>query len=436
MVQSAAARFVILSILAVTPLTDADLAAAIRRSGQASPVQLPAGAALREPITVKLQRTGAELKSHEVGTSFYIARIAVGSPPQELRVIFDTGAGSVLLPHRACKSEACQTHRRFSPWQSSTAMDVGIDGGLVQKGQRLAKGAVMRDVATIGFSQSDLGEGEAKTVLVRDNICLPGSVSSEHGNGSARACVDMPLLAAISMDEKPFLALPADGIIGLGMEALSPAGCSFLAHLFEGATGVSRTFGIHLGSSTGEVSFGGINSSLLSEPLVWLPVHDPASGYWQVAIRQVRLGSRIVDACSHGCHGVVDTGASRLGVQHNIYDKLSFDIARSLQPSRTGSCVGPSLELDLGDMVLRLDPEDYSDSRCEPLLGALTKLEEPEFVGVYALGTAIMRHYYAAFDVESQRIGFARAASAAMDVNGKDRAPLSSLSTKQGLVVV
>ena len=36
-----------------------------------------------------------------------------------------------------------------------------------------------------------------------------------------------------------------------------------------------------------------------------LPVHDPASGYWQVAIRQVRLGSRIVDACSHGCHGVV-----------------------------------------------------------------------------------------------------------------------------------
>ena len=69
-------------------------------------------------------------------------------------------------------------------------------------------------------------------------------------------------------------------------------------------------------------------------------------------------------------------------------------------PPIPGSCVGPSLELDLGDMVLRLDPEDYSDSRCEPLLGALTKLEEPEFVGVYALGSAIMRHYYAAFDVE------------------------------------
>ena len=38
-------------------------------------------------------------------------------------------------------------------------------------------------------------------------------------------------------------------------------------------------------------------------------------GFWEVAIQSVRLGNLTVHACAapHGCRGIIDTGASRLG---------------------------------------------------------------------------------------------------------------------------
>jgi len=400
MYQSLAA---LLALLASIELASADLGAALRRAsagqGAATAPTLPAQAALQRPVAIELTKKSSVSSPHGIDATFYTANVTVGHPAQSLEVMFDTGSGSVLLPHRACQSAACKEHRRYSPWQSATAMDVGINGAQVQKGQRLAKGAVMRDVATIGFSQADLGDGEAKTVLVRDSVCVKEDQS----------CVDMPLLAAISMDDKPFAAMPSDGIIGLGMEALSPKGCSFLSYLFEGATGVSKVFGVYLGADRGQLMLGDVNAQVVSEPITWLPVDHPAEGYWQVAINSVRVGGVVMDSCASGCHGVVDTGASRLGVQQTVYDKIHTKLLGSLSAMAGGGCQGPSVEIDLGSMVLTLGAEDYSDVHCEPLIGSLN-LEEPKFVGVYSLGEAVLRHYYAAFDWENQRVGFARVA--------------------------
>jgi len=386
----------------------ADLGAAVRKAqGQAlrqgySLPNLPAQAALQHPMPVELEKRRS-IGTNGIEAVFYVANVTVGHPAQQMEVMFDTGSGTILLPHRACQSTACQHHRRYSPWESSTAMDVGIDGGLVQKGQRLAKGTVMRDVATIGFSQADLGDGEAKTVLVRDSVCF-----TSHAQDSA--CVDMPLLAAINLDDKPFAALPSDGIVGLGLAALSPEGCNFLRYLFEGSSsGVSKVFGMYLGAEKGQLMLGDVNKDMISGPLTWFEVDHPKEGYWQVAIRSVRLGGIVMDSCSGGCHGVVDTGASRLGVQQTVYGTMHSELLRSLSPSAAGQCVGPLLEIDLGDMVLELGPEDYADGNCDPLLGSLA-LEEPKFVGVYSLGEIVLRHYYAAFDWENERVGFARVA--------------------------
>lgn len=71
-------------------------------------------------------------------------------------------------------------------------------------------------------------------------------------------------------------------------------------------------------------------------------------------------------------------------------------------------CTGPTLEFDLGAIVIALEAPDYSDESCKPALGPLN-LEEPAFVGVYAFGESVLRRYYAAFDWESQRVGFAPA---------------------------
>lgn len=277
-------------------------------------------------------------------------------------------------------------------------MDINLNGKLVQEGHRFARGNVTRQGVALGYTQADLGEGDAKSVLVRDHVCL-----STQGH-----CADTAVLAATSLDDVPFRAMPNDGIVGLGLESLAAGHlCSFFGRLLEGSHAMLPQFGISFGDKTGEIHFGGHDASRFEGSLHWLPVDHPEQGYWQVAIQAVRVGGVIIDTCSRGCHGVVDTGASRLGVQESGLLKLKTALAAA-SPSPLG-CKGPILELDLGEYVLQLGPQDYSDQQCTPQLGPL-KLDESQFSGVYALGESVLRRYYAAFNWEKKQIGFARIA--------------------------
>jgi len=277
-------------------------------------------------------------------------------------------------------------------------MDVNITGELVQQGHRFAHSGGMRQGVIIGFTQSDLGQGDAHAVFVRDHICM-GS------NAGGESCVDMALTVATKLQDVPFRAMPNDGIVGLSLGGLATGPlCSFLGRLLEGSEAMLPQFGISFGAENGEIHFGGHDATRFADPLRWFPVDHPESGYWQVAILAVRVGNTTIDSCQRGCHGIVDTGASRLGVQASHLPKLRAALASSM--TNSGSCQGPELALDLGGFMLTLQPEDYTDAQCAPQLGPLD-LEEPEFAGVYALGETVLRRYYAAFDWGALRIGFA-----------------------------
>lgn len=398
--QQALANLLAASLVLLAPLPVlGDLGAALRRAAAQASTPLPASAPLNSTVVVPLQRVGVrKTGAHSVlDASFYIGNIWVGHPSQELSVMFDTSSGHVLLPHRACKRVACLEHRRYSPWASSTAMDVNVDGGLVQAGRRFAKGRGVRDGATIGYTQSDLGEGEAKSVVVRDSLCV---------GQAEKACVDMALLAATSLDETPFRAMPNDGIIGLGLQSLAAGPLlSFAARLFEGSRNVLPQFGISLGQESGEIHFGGHELARFEGPLTWFPVHRPEDGYWQVAIKAIRVGGVTVDNCRRGCHAVVDTGVSRLGVQASRLPGLKAALTSTA--SDEGRCMGPDLTFDLGSMAVTLGPQDYASGDCTAQLGSLSLDDGPKFTGVYAFGGTVLRRYYAAFDWEQRKVGFA-----------------------------
>jgi len=280
-------------------------------------------------------------------------------------------------------------------------MDVNVNGTEVSTGSRLAHGKVMRDGATMSYTQSDLGTGDVTAVLVRDSVCLEAGAAD-----GSRACVDLAVLAALEEDDVPFRTMPNDGIVGLGLESLAIGKLSsFMSRLLEGSKNVLPQFGILFGRHGGELHFGGHQASRFAGLLRWLPVDHPEDGYWQVAIKAVYVGEKLVDDCAEGCHGVVDTGASRLGVQASRLPRLRAALQASvLQGSQP--CHGAALRFDLGEFSLSLGAEDYTDANCTPQLGELS-LEEPAFHGVYALGETVLRRYYAAFDWETRRIGFA-----------------------------
>jgi hypothetical protein len=391
------------ALLLPAELARADLGAALRRARGAAAVSAPSSPSqspIASSVVVPLKRVSARLSEAEDVASFYVGSVTVGTPAQELQVLFDTSSGHVLLPHRACQSKACVEHRRYSPWESSSATDVNVDGEPVVKENRLAKGTVMRQVASTEFTQADLGEGKATGVLVRDEICL--------GSRDGPACASVAMVAATKLEDVPFRAMPHDGIIGLGLDGLSAGPlCSFLDQLFSGSKDMLPQIGIYFGTDAGELYIGSHDRAMIAEPLRWFPVSHPENGYWQVEVLAVRAGNITVDDCKGGCHGLVDTGASRIGVQEARMAKLQQALASTQLPA--GGCQGPTLEFDLGGMVLTLQPSDYANDACTPQLSPLD-LDEPKFAGLYALGERVLRRYYAAFDWEAKRVGFAPSA--------------------------
>lgn len=369
-----------------------DLGAALRRASPTKPVFVPV-TPMTSSVVVPLRRvSGHKVEGGEA--VFFVGDINVGNPPQQLTVVFDTSSGDVVLPHRACHNTSCLEHRRFSPWESLSSSDVNHDGGRVDDRVRLARGRVKRDVVTLDYSQSDLGDGQVKGVMVRDTLCV----------GVPQACTNLALLAAIQMDERPFRSMPSDGIVGLGLPALTTGPTSsLLGQLFSMAPQVLPQFGIAFGQDQGELHLGGHGLARLAGPLRWFPVDHPDKGFWQVAIRSVRVGNHTVDNCQRGCHGIIDTGVSRLGIQKHTFPKVKAALVSSRS---RGRCVGPDLIFDLGGMELTLSSSDYSGSDCKPQVGRLD-LDEPEFVGVYAFGGTMLRRYYTAFDWDQHKLGFA-----------------------------
>lgn len=358
----------------------------------------PKHAPLNKPLRVPLERVPARGGNP---ATFYVGKVAIGQPPQEFKVLFDTSSGHALVPHKACKSIACIEHKQYSPWASALAMDVNINGSAVDKGHRFARHGLIRDGVSVDFTQADLGEGEAKSVVVRDDVCMEGD--------KGEACVNIELVASIDMAEVPFRAMPNDGVLGLGLETLAAGhSLSFMSLLMESSKNVLPQFGISFGPEGGDAFFGGQNPALTS-PITWLDVDHPDGGYWQVEIKAVRVGGKTIDSCTRGCHGIVDSGTSHLGVQSYRIHLLRPELVTQMLP--VAGCTGPTLEFDLGATVLTLEAQDYSDESCKPALGPLN-LEEPAFVGVYAFGESVLRRYYAAFDFQNKKVGFAPSATA------------------------
>lgn len=385
---------VLMLTLAAQVLADVRTAVQRHRSLDKGTAILPATAPLTGSVVVPLRKAILSMESDVA--SFYVGDISIGYPAQTLSVVFDTSSGNVLLPHRGCRSRSCLEHHRYSPWESLTSMDANTAGGAVRDGHRFAPRNMSRDGVVVEYTQSDLGEGQVQAVLVRDSVCV---------GAEANACVDMSVLAAVKMQDKPFRRMPCDGIVGLGLLGLSAGPMSnYFERLLEGSVNVVPHFGIALGAEKGELHLGGHDLARISEPLRWFAVDHEEQGLWQVAIQAVRVGNLTVDECRRGCHGVVDSAVSRLGVQANRLPVLLAALTSTL--STHDGCQGPDLTFDLGGMQLTLEAHEYAGSNCEPMLGPL-ELHEPEFVGVYALGTLVLRRYYAAFDWEQKRLGFA-----------------------------
>jgi len=377
-----------------------------------------------ELLTVDLRRTQTSVDVVDdviYYKSAYFGSLSVGTPAQNLTVVFDTGSGNLILPSTYCHSVSCKVHNRFRRSASSSAQDVDGSGQSVKPDDP-------RDQLTVTF-----GTGEVTGVFVEDNVCFGTDAQDQ-------SCMSMKFIAATEMSEDPFKDFTFDGVLGLGLPTLShTSGFSFLEAASvltkEKGSAYAKTFAVFLGSheeETSKITFGGWDEEHLNEnEVLWNPVLEPEMGHWMLEVKSLRVDGQVLSFCDTGCKAVVDSGTSLLGVPSDIFPEL-FELLNH-PASLEGECKSqsPHLEIELNGLTLTLDGEDFAhpeehqslnvpqewepqrttsqhktrdDIICSPMLMTID-LAEPIGPKLFILGEPVLRKYYTVYDAEQQRIG-------------------------------
>uniref|UniRef100_A0A7S1SBJ0 Peptidase A1 domain-containing protein n=1 Tax=Alexandrium catenella TaxID=2925 RepID=A0A7S1SBJ0_ALECA len=388
------------------------------------------------PRLIPLTRESVPVRRNGETVSYktsYSGVISIGRPAQEFRVVFDTGSGHVVVPSASCTNETCLMHRQYNIANSKTALAINVDGQPVPPDE-------LCDQVTIGY-----GTGKVMGEFVREQVCLGESEDT---------CVEVSVVMAVEMTNQPFRSFDFDGVFGLALDnlAVSPE-FSFFNRLTASDPAAALQFGVFLvdgeGSEESEIALGGYNQRRLISGLKWTPVTKKELGYWQVEIKEIRVGNVTLDYCGDGsCRAVVDTGTSHLGIPGayvgNFMNLLSTD-GHAGENCRDEP--GPDVELVLDGVTLTLSPENYRRPLSIPAgvnLGSLrgvslngntdpappkaastavqasgsgatrtcaprlmpVNLPAPLGPNLFILGEPVLHRYYTVYDWRERRIGF------------------------------
>lgn len=355
----------------------------------------------------------------------YFGEITTGTnKAQRFTVIFDTGSGHIILPASSCTSKACKKHRRYNRILSPSVVDIEGDG------TPLSASSTERDQVGIHFGTGDvLGE------FVKEEVCV----------GLDPACVTMHVILALTMSDDPFDEFFFDGVMGLGLDALTLNDkFSFFGQMVGQKPQMRPLFAVFLSQSEdGEslISFGGYDEKLAASPIEYVPIANPELGFWQVKIQSVKIGDQVLEECENGeCRAVLDTGTSLLGVPRMAHRSMHSKLARPVPAEAQNSAeavdcrgiAGKMIHFDLGSIVVSLHVEDYSRPTpvnmtipqksgffsseapswklmCRSLLLPIEKdsshLDKPMFI----FGEPFLRRYYTVWDYQQKRVGFSLA---------------------------
>jgi hypothetical protein len=317
----------------------------------------------------------------------YYGTIQVGTPAQDLRVIYDSGSSNLWVSN--IKPGLFSKHQYYDHSKSSTYVANGTTFD-IQYGSGPVSGVYSQETISIGGV-----DVEKYTFAEVDNV---------KGLGPAYSVGHF------------------DGICGMGLDDISVDGVETpLRALVNSGKLDEPVFAFYLGSggADGELTIGGVNSAHYTGDFHYVPVVDMIpgkTGYWEIVLDDVQVNGKSISSAKRG---VVDSGTSLMVVPTNEIKAVAaavgakqLSIIPPLNKEYKIDCDAdaPAIDFQIDGKTYSLSKADYTlDQGSGQCLFAFMGQDIPAPVGpLIIMGDVFMRAHYCKFDVGQKRVGFAQ----------------------------
>ncbi|MCJ1393386.1 Vacuolar protease A [Xylographa bjoerkii] len=322
------------------------------------------------------------------------ATIHLGTPPQEFRVVLDTGSSNLVIPSLNCGSVPCHSHRRYDSSLSSTYKQNGTEfeteyGSPPDEDPNRCRptGFVSQDIMTIGglhVEMQDFAEITSK--------CWGQSWVYDHSDGVLGLGFDA---AAVNHVVPPFYNMINQGLLD------------------------EPVVTFYFGNSSAEddesqVTFGGVDRDHYAGELVKLPMRRNAE--WDAVFDAITFGKETIQLNNTGA--AFDTGASFIALPTTLTEHINEEMGatRHSDGQYTIECDRrkglPDLAFTFSGHDFTIGPEDYIFDFEGGCVSALMSVDMPpgQQAGPFAIiGTVFFRKWYSVFDFGTNTLGLAKA---------------------------
>lgn len=354
-----------------------------------------------------------KLSLQNFSNSQYYGVVEVGTPPQEFKVIFDTGSSSFWIQGKECTTNACLQHNGYDQSISSSFKKHLVDGTTpifsISYGTGGVSGEFIKEKVSVAG------------IIVEDQII--GSVYKEEGNA--------------------FNNVPFEGILGLSYPTMNKQSTlPFMDNLIKQKKLKNNIFAFYLADllNYGEFSsiiFGRVERKRMKSKFLYANVSSES--YWEIEIDDIFIGGVRTNYCDQlktetgKCGVAIDSGTSLYAAPNFLLKQLKNQIRPLESCSNFNSLPKITFKLktrrsyndssDLIDSEINIDKEDYIingkeimknsfsedikdlvESNCQ---FAFMSIDVPKPRGpLFIFGELFFRKYYTVFDRDENLVAF------------------------------
>lgn len=330
-----------------------------------------------------LMQTSGKLPEERLSNSYnmaYYGDIAIGTPPQNFLVLFDTGSSNLWVPSSQCAASdtACQVHNKYNHSKSSTYNPFGQPIS-IQYGTGSMTGFLSQDVVSVA------------------GLSIPNQIFAE----------------AVTEPGNSFTNVSFDGIFGMGYQALAADNVMppFYNMYLQGLVDAGM-FSFYLKRNGtafqgGELILGGIDPDYFIGPLTYVPVTQQA--YWQFNITSGSINGKNI--CNN-CAAIADTGTSLIVCPQAACATIQTEIGAIYNADDDNYYVNcstvntlPNITFVIGGNNFVLEPNDYIVNVGNSCMSSFSTMNGDFWI----LGDVFIGRYYTVFDLANNSVGFAPA---------------------------